>query len=513
MKKKSKVSASIKLLNPKQLEREVHVYGYDFSWKKHILLILSTLLGICIIGILFRLNSFFFSLIVGISGIMLPLFILDMYKRMFEQKRFSDAVTYAEQILYSFQKSRKVVSALKETTEIFEDGKMKRTLEDAIEHLESGQSDSEKGVLREALEIIENPYSCVKIHMVHELLISSEEYGGDMTNSIPLILNDIEMWKRRGYKLMADKKKSHTDNIISIVVATILCAVALYVIDSMGKMFPNATNINVFQTDIIQVSSFLFILLMIYVLAKSFRSLSGNWLQTDSLHDAKYVLSSYETVINFDEAKEKKKSILFSIPFLIGAGVSIYFKLTGLCILFILIAVFMLMQHNIGYKIAKKDINKELYLSLPQWLIEIALLLQSNNVQVSILKSSKEAPPVLKVELDQLAERLQERPGELSTYTSFCNRFDVPEIQSCMKMLHAISESGIGNADIQITNLVKRVYEMQNFADAIRSQSEAFKMQLIFTYPVLAATVKLLVDLTFGTIFMFQMLGSMGGIQ
>lgn len=139
--------------------------------------------------------------------------------------------------------------------------------------------------------------------------------------------------------------------------------------------------------------------------------------------------------------------------------------------------------------------------------------MQSNNVQVSILKSSKEAPPVLKVELDQLAVRLQERPGELSTYTSFCNRFDVPEIQSCMKMLHAISESGIGNADIQITNLVKRVYEMQNFADAIRSQSEAFKMQLIFTYPVLAATVKLLADLTFGTIFMFQMLGSMGGMQ
>ena len=127
----------------------------------------------------------------------------------------------------------------------------------------------------------------------------------------------------------------------------------------MGKMFPNATNINVFQTDVIQVSSFLFILLMIYVLAKSFKSLSGNWLQTDSLHDEKYVLSSYETVINFDEAKEKKKSILFSIPFLIGAGVSIYFKMTGLCILLTLIAVFMLMQHNIGYKIAKKDINKE----------------------------------------------------------------------------------------------------------------------------------------------------------
>jgi len=81
MLKKNKVSSSLKLLNPKHLEQEVHIYGYNFSWKKHVLLILSTLLGICIIGILFRLNSLFFSLTVGISAIMLPIFILDMYKR------------------------------------------------------------------------------------------------------------------------------------------------------------------------------------------------------------------------------------------------------------------------------------------------------------------------------------------------------------------------------------------------------------------------------------------------
>ena len=512
MKKKKKLSASLKLLNPKHLQHEVHVYGYDFSWKKHLLLIFSTLLGICIIGILFQLNSMFFSFTIAVAIIMLPVFILDMYKRMFEQKRFSDAVTYAEQILYSFQKSKKVVSALKETAEIFENDKMKQTLQNAIEHLENGQSDSEKGVLREALELIETPYSCIKIHMVHDLLISSEEYGGDITYSIPLVLNDIELWKRRGYKLMADKKKSHTDNIISILVATILCAIALYVIDGMGKMFPNTTEINIFKTDIIQLSSFLFLLLMVYVLAKSFKSLSGNWLQSDSLHSEEYILSSYHSVVNYDEAKEKKKSLLFALPFLLGMIISFYYKKTVLIIGFMLLAIIMLMQHSIGYKLAKKDITNELYLALPQWLIEIALLLQSNNVQVSILKSLKEAPPVLKPELEQLVERLQQHPDELSTYTSFCSKFDVPEIQSCMKMLHSFSESGVGNSDVQITNLIKRVYEMQDISDNIKNQSEAFKMQLIFTYPVLGSTVKLLADLTFGTIFMLQMLGNMGGL-
>ena len=36
-----------------------------------------------------------------------------------------------------------------------------------------------------------------------------------------LLLEDIELWKRRGYQLQAEKKKSHTDNIISVIVSVI----------------------------------------------------------------------------------------------------------------------------------------------------------------------------------------------------------------------------------------------------------------------------------------------------
>ena len=37
-------------------------------------------------------------------------------------------------------------------------------------------------------------------------------------------------------------------------------------------------------------------------------------------------------------------------------------------------------------------------------------------------------------------------------------------------------------------------------------------MKMIFSYPVMSATVKLLADLTVGMAVMFQMLGSMGGV-
>ena len=218
----------------------------------------------------------------------------------------------------------------------------------------------------------------------------------------------------------------------------------------------------------------------------------------------------YQMVTHYDEAKEKKKSILWSLPCLIGGLPALLFGQRWIGVLCLLTAVVMLLQHKLGYHVAKKELHKELYLALPQWLMQIALLLQSNNVQVSIAKSMDGAPVVLQEELRQLQERLEKDPGGLKAYTDFCREFDVPEAQSCMKMLHAISESGTGNAKIQIHNLIERVHEMQDMADGIRDKQLAFQMRMLFSYPVAGATAKLLVDLTVGMIYMFQMLGNMG---
>lgn len=499
----------LKLLNPKNLEKEVHVYGYHFSWKSQILLMLCSLLGIGAIGVLFKLQAVYFIISIAVVIFLLPVFVLDMYKKMFEQKRFSDTVTYLEQVLYSFQKSGKAVSALRECMEIFEDGQMKGVIGQAISYLESGRAQTEKGVLREALELIEKPYECTKLHTVHELLINSEEHGGNTDQSVFLVLEDIELWKRRGYKLQAEKKTSHIDNVISIVTATVLCAVALYVLDGMRTMFAVESELEIFQVEIIQVSSFLFILFQLYVLAKSSRNLTADWLQEEILHDAAYIQNSYATVKEYEEHAEKKKSILFALPFLIFAALAFFYK-KWLAIPFLAVSVFMMLQHKVGYHLARKDVNEELYLALPQWLMQIALLMQNNNVQVSIARSAEYAPVVLQNELALLTARLKEEPDRLRSYTNFCHNFDVPEIQSCMKMLHAISESGTGNAQIQVNNLIQRVNEMQNMADEIRNRNTAFKMKLLFSYPVLSATVKLLADLTVGMIYMFQLLGGMG---
>lgn len=65
-------------------------------------------------------------------------------QKMYEQKRFADTATYMEQMLYAFQKTGKVLSALKETRETFEPGHMRDIVDEAVRHLEDGRSYSEK---------------------------------------------------------------------------------------------------------------------------------------------------------------------------------------------------------------------------------------------------------------------------------------------------------------------------------------------------------------------------------
>ncbi len=511
--RKNGVGEKVKLLNLKNLEKEVHKYGYHWSWQSHVLLTAGALLGIGTVGIVFQLKMGYLAAVMAVMLFLLPVFVIDVFRKMFEQKRFSDAATYMEQILYSFQKSGKVLIALKETRELFEEGRMREVIQEAIWYIEQGCAKTEGGILREALHLIEKAYRCSKMRMVHDLLISAELYGGETGESSMLLLEDLELWKRRGYQLQKDKKVSHRDNIVSIVVATVLSAAALYVLDAMKGMFAErSSSFQIFQVAVIQCSSLFFILFSLFVFAKSTKSLTRNWLKEEGAREISYILASYQMVVGYDEGKAKRKSLFWAAPFFAGAAVLCFFQKKWFCAAFLGVGSFLLLQYKAGYAIAKKDVTEELYIAFPQWLMEIALLLQSNNVQMSIQKSVGQAPEVLRPELEKLVERLREEPDKLASYTDFCKDFDIPEAASCMKMLHAISEAGTGDARIQMHELMKRVSEMQNMADEIKNRNISFRMKMIFSYPVIAATVKLLIDLTVGMFYMFRMLGSLGGV-
>lgn len=511
MKKKIKKTGPFKYLNPRNLQKEVHMYGYNFSWKAHLLVIFLSMIGVMAIGYLFKLKILNMVIVGAAVLAVIPLLVIDMYKRMYEHKRFADVSTYLEQMLYSFQKGGKILYSLRETEECFDGGEMRDRIRQAIKYIEAGQAKTEKGLLKEGLEIIEATYNCKKMYMVHELMISSEDYGGDVERSILIAQEDLDIWKRRVYRLQNEKKVTHNDNVASILMSIALCAVTLYILDYMKIMFDVDSIMNIFTNIIVQATSTGLILISIWIYLKSNRMLTQNWLENDGNFNDELVRKEYVDIIEYDEGKEKKKSLIWAAPFFIASiPVAIFFS-KAIAIICIIIGGFMLLQHRVGMNIARKDVINAMYIAFPQWLMDMAMLLQNNNVQVSIQKSMENAPAVLQEELIKLLERLRTDPDKLSSYTDFCAGFDVPETQSCMKMLYSISESGVGNAQEQINNLLKHIGEMQDAADKVLDENTNFKMKLIFNYPTGVAAAKMLIDMTVGMVLMFQLFGAIGG--
>lgn len=90
------------------------------------------------------------------------------------------------------------------------------------------------------------------------------------------------------------KEKAHTNNVVSIVVATALCAGTLYVLNALPGILNMEAPYNVFTTGLVQVTSFGLLLWMIYVYARSEKTLTRNWLKEESGRDEEYVLRCYE---------------------------------------------------------------------------------------------------------------------------------------------------------------------------------------------------------------------------
>lgn len=499
-----KVKKHGSLLDPRNLQKEVHAFGYDFYWKTYLMTIFCVLLMLAAVGVFFRLKAVYIGIVSVVALLILPVLIRDMYRRMFEQRRFADVFDYMEQVLYSFRKEHKVLRALQEAYNAMPDGLMKNTVEEAIRYVERGQAETEDGLLAEALGLIEKRYECEKLHTVHELLISAESRGGDVEGSIELLLEDIEVWKRQVYQLQGCKKDSHTDCIASIIAAALFCGATMYVMNMVKEMMYSGDDINVFQMTIVQISSFAFLLFCLFTFYKSNRKLTGDWLIKDRTGDQN-ILKSYQYVIDYDEEKESRKSKLLAFPFLIAA-VPCYIwlsKWAGIGCL--IVAVFMFVQHRFNYDMFKKDVKTALYEAFPEWMMDMALLLQTNNVQVAIAKSISKAEKVLQKELELLLERIRENPDDVRSYTAFCEKFDVPEIASCMKMLYSISESGSGNAKKQIENLVQHVHKFQERETEKRNENISMKTRMICYYPIAATTCKMLVDMTAGTLLIFSL--------
>jgi hypothetical protein len=139
--------------------------------------------------------------------------------------------------------------------------------------------------------------------------------------------------------------------------------------------------------------------------------------------------------------------------------------------------------------------------------MDMILLLQSENVQVALIKSQEHVPGILVRDLRLLVDRLAMEPESAEPYHAFMQEFQIPEVHSAMSMLFSISVGNSSRADRQLGELIRQNLEMLDVAETERMRNLSSGMYLLFLAPVVTASLKLVVDMA---IFMLSFLAGAG---
>ena len=421
------------------------------------------------------------------------------YKNKWELKRFSDANVYIEQMLYAFKNSQKVLTALQDVSILFPEGAMREVIDQAIDMIaDPSSAKSSEDIEAKALGLIEARYPNQYIKSLHRFMLKVESIGGDFDSSIQLLLDNRAMWENRTYKLQDKRRQKRSQIIGSCVASGGLCLAMLYILPP---------NVDISTMLPVCIANVFMVIALFAVFLKADKKLSSNLLRERKESGDTKIIADYHRYINYDKKREFAKSLKFAIIPAVIIAVGLIIHNTVATVVGVILLPVMLTQHILGYKLLGKRLRREISIAFPQWLMELALLLQSDNVQVAIFKTVDTALPIMQPELKRMRRELMAHPDSSEPFLSFFHEFQMPEVTTSMQMLYSLSTGSGGDADEQIAHIVKRNNIILDRNEDKANDDSMANLYVLFLMPVVLGAVVLMVDMT---CFLMAFMSNMG---
>ena len=427
------------------------------------------------------------TLLLGIFVLTVLPFHQRLYKKALRhEKDFYETALYLDTLLYAFVKEEKVILAMQDVAFTLPPGKMKDLINEVVDYMSMTFDDVE--VIEEGLKRIEKEYPCQRITSVHQFMLHVEYYGGEIEKPVNLLLADKARWEQRIKQAMELRKKQFTDVVLSIAASLIICGAIVYL--PVGNM-------DISKEMLVQVFAVLVIVCDEMILYQAQKYLSVDWIRMQLTQEEAYYMKKMEAYHLYDAKKEKKRSFFMGIIGCLCTGVAFYVQNKWVTVICMAGALFAFAQHRIGRILQRKNLVKEIKYAFPNWLLDLVLLLQSENVHVALQKSREHVPGVLQQEVYKLVDRLEVEPESSAPYHMFLADFHLPEVHSAMGILYGLSIGSSSNADKQISELVEKNLELLDIAETQLWKNSSSGLILLFLLPVLVASSKLIVDMVF----------------
>lgn len=339
-----------------------------------------------------------------------------------EKRDFFQLTEYMQGMGMSFLLSGAEYPALKETITLFDDCEMRERLCEARRFMESNYDG--KGA-EGAFLMIEKNYACKKLTLLHNYILTASKVGGEFQSGIRLLLSDQDMWKKRQSLAYEDLRGDKRRVTIAVLLTIILCGYVAIL--AKGQ-------IDITHSPVYQIGMVCFWFCCIGVIALSQKLGKMDWLEKNHGYSPEEI---QEKIMR--HRREEK-------------------------------------HHKIGYETRKNILRKELIKAFPEWMLEVALRMESKNVEVALEESYEYAPVIIRYYLGKMLAELKEHPGEGEAYFRFASELHVPEITNSMKLLYGMSKGVIAGGEEQIRELIERNYRMEDQAATYRMEKKRSAM-------------------------------------
>lgn len=479
-------------MNPVNLIRDINGYGYDYSIGRVFIGYIIAIIASLVTGFLYKLNLPQIMVICFAALLATPFLVTHTFKSAYQQKRFAEVNKYVEKMLYYFKSNKKILVSLKDIQRLFPKGEMAEVIKDAINHIENCNSQSD--VTEEALKMIADRFPCERLRTMHGFLLSVERNGGDCDIPIDMLLKDRNLWADRVIDTQKRKTSVKSNILISVILSLVLCLSIIY----LPSMVASNVNIpSIAEQPLVSWSATLLVCVLLFLYVKADGKMCVDWLDEDDSWDDEKAEREYDKVMEYNASAGMRESLFWALGALILTIVLMMF-LKNVIVLIVGagLVLFMLNQHTFGHNLAKKKVARAIEKAFPTWLMNVSLLLQSENVRVSIRESYHTAPSILKPALADFLEELDENPDSEVPFNEFLEYFDMPEITDAMSTLYSLSTGAGGSAETEFKNIINRILKMMDRAEQIKNDDKIAVMGIYVTAPSLIGALKLVIDMT-----------------
>ena len=186
---------------------------------------------------------------------------------------------------------------------------------------------------------------------------------------------------------------------------------------------------------------------------------------------------------------QQKKSFKNAKASLLLIALWPYFNYSLLYLIALLICfVFMLKIDELQAMSLEKAKIKQIKYQFPIWLRQIQLLLQNNTVLVALELSSKNAPPLIQEDLNQLIQQIQEDAIHIQPYLSFLNQYHLLEVERAMKLLFRYNTVGKDGSEKQLNRMIQTTTKWLRNERKDHNNAKLTRYSFISLLPLVAVT-------------------------